>query len=43
LKTNFFVSVRNLFNGSHYWFDIYNNPGRWVEAGLRIESCDRKF
>jgi vitamin B12 transporter len=36
-KTNFFVSVRNLFNGSYYWIDVMKNPERWVEAGLRIE------
>lgn len=37
IKTNFFVSVRNLLNGSYYWADFMKNPGRWMEAGLRIE------
>ena len=36
-RTNFFVSVRNLFNGDYYWMDVFRNPQRWVEAGLRIE------
>jgi vitamin B12 transporter len=31
-----FCSARNLFNGEHYWMDLFENPGRWVEAGLRI-------
>jgi outer membrane receptor protein involved in Fe transport len=34
--TNFFVSVRNLFNGSYYWSAEFKNPQRWVEAGLRV-------
>ncbi|MBI5556150.1 MAG: TonB-dependent receptor [Deltaproteobacteria bacterium] len=34
--TNFFVSARNLFNGRHYWHYVFENPDRWLEAGLRI-------
>ena len=35
-KTNFFISVRNLFNGANYSNNIFLNPERWVEVGLRI-------
>ena len=31
-----FLSVHNLFNGDQYWADIYKNPGRWVEGGVRV-------
>jgi vitamin B12 transporter len=31
-----FVSVHNLFNGSQYLIDAFKNPGRWVEAGIRM-------
>jgi vitamin B12 transporter len=30
-----FADVHNLFNGEQYAFDIYQNPGRWFEAGMR--------
>lgn len=30
-----FLSVRNLLNGRQYPNSLYENPGRWVEAGLR--------
>ena len=32
-----FLNVHNLFDGSQYLSDIYKNPGRWVEAGLRLK------
>lgn len=32
-----FLSVRNLLNGDQYLTGIYQNPGRWAEAGVR---CD---
>jgi vitamin B12 transporter len=31
-----FFSGRNLFNGSQYLIDLYRNPGRWFEGGLRF-------
>ncbi len=31
-----FVTCHNLFDGRHYWFSLYENPHRWVEAGLRF-------
>lgn len=34
---NFFISARNIFNGTHYNHEVFKNPGRWVEAGLRFE------
>jgi vitamin B12 transporter len=30
-----FVDVHNIFNGSQYLVDVYKNPERWVEAGVR--------
>ncbi|MDH4230593.1 MAG: TonB-dependent receptor, partial [Nitrospirota bacterium] len=36
-RTNFFFSVRNLFNGANYDNNSFLNPDRWIEAGLRIE------
>lgn len=33
---NLFFSGRNLFNGSHSWSGTFENPGRWLEAGLRF-------
>ncbi|MDH4232944.1 MAG: TonB-dependent receptor, partial [Nitrospirota bacterium] len=35
-RTNFFFSVRNLFNGANYDDNGFLNPERWIEAGLRI-------
>ena len=34
---NIFAGVRNIFNGSYYWIDVFENPERWAEAGLRIQ------
>ncbi|MCX7770907.1 MAG: ligand-gated channel, partial [Proteobacteria bacterium] len=31
-----FGSARNLFNTSHYTIDIFKNPQRWLELGLKI-------
>jgi len=30
-----FVDAHNIFNGSQYAIDVYNNPARWIEAGAR--------
>jgi hypothetical protein len=32
-----FLSGHNLFNGSSYWLDIYNNASRWFETGIRLK------
>ncbi len=31
-----FATCHNLFDGRHYWHSLYENPHRWVEAGLRF-------
>ncbi|MGE0917452.1 TonB-dependent receptor plug domain-containing protein [Trichlorobacter lovleyi] len=31
-----FFSIRNIFNGSQYLDEFFNNTGRWVEGGVRI-------
>ncbi len=33
---NVFFSLRNLFNGAQYSDELFINPDRWFEAGLRI-------
>lgn len=35
LALEFFLSVRNLFDTDQYLDDIYQNAGRWAEAGVR--------
>jgi vitamin B12 transporter len=40
LKTNnmtgeVFLTAHNLFNNSQYLMELYQNPGRWVEVGIR--------
>jgi len=35
-RTDFFFSIRNLFNGEQYNSEYFVNPGRWIEVGLRI-------
>ncbi len=30
-----FVDIHNIFNGSQYFAEAYQNPERWVEAGIR--------
>ena len=32
-----FLTIHNLFSGSHYTLSIYPNPPRWVEGGLRFK------
>jgi vitamin B12 transporter len=34
-SVDLFVSVRNLFNVDQYADQLYKNPGRWVEGGVR--------
>ncbi len=36
LRTELFGVVRNLFNSSQYWDIDYQNPGRWLEAGVTV-------
>lgn len=31
-----FATAHNLFDGRYYWYPAYENPHRWVEAGLRF-------
>lgn len=31
-----FVTAHNLFNGSQYWQQYYQNARRWIEAGVRL-------
>lgn len=33
---NLFLSVRNIFNSSNYVYEVFVNPERWVQGGLRI-------
>lgn len=35
-NTDIFCAAHNLFNSSQYWDYEYPNPGRWVEAGVRL-------
>jgi vitamin B12 transporter len=35
-EVELFLSARNLFNSSQYLTDLYRNPGRWFEGGLRF-------
>jgi vitamin B12 transporter len=30
-----YADVHNIFNGSQYLFDVFKNPARWFEAGVR--------
>lgn len=32
-----FFTGHNLFNSKQYWAEVYNNPDRWFEGGLRIK------
>lgn len=32
-----FLSAHNIFNGSQYWLSCYENPARWIEAGVKIK------
>ncbi len=31
-----FATAHNLFDGRYYWHHLYENPHRWVEAGVRF-------
>lgn len=31
-----FLTIHNLFSGSHYTSSFYPNPSRWVEGGVRL-------
>lgn len=35
-QSEVFASVHNLTNASQYWDYEYANPGRWVEAGVKV-------
>ena len=35
-RTALFFTAHNLFNGSQYFDEILENPGRWLEAGVRF-------
>jgi vitamin B12 transporter len=35
-NTEAFATIHNLFNGSQYLLGDNKNPGRWVEAGIRM-------
>ncbi len=37
LRAEAFVVGRNLLNGSHYWDIDYQNPNRWLEAGVTVK------
>lgn len=36
LRPMLFLTAHNLFGGSQYFDEITKNPGRWVEAGIRV-------
>ncbi|HMN02124.1 MULTISPECIES: TonB-dependent receptor plug domain-containing protein [Geobacter] len=36
-EAELFATGRNLFNGAQYHDEIFKNPGRWFEGGLRIK------
>ena len=36
VKPELFFSAHNLFNGAQYKLNIYRNPRRWIEAGMRF-------
>ncbi len=31
-----FLTVHNVFNGSQYLIDLFKNPQRWIEGGVRL-------
>lgn len=37
LTADTFITAHNLFNGSQYQIDAYQNPRRWAEAGVRLQ------
>ncbi len=32
-----FFTAHNIFNGSQYAFELFRNPQRWIEAGVRLK------
>jgi vitamin B12 transporter len=36
VATELFLTAHNIFNGSQYTFGESKNPGRWLEAGIRV-------
>lgn len=36
VQAELFASVHNLFNGSQYFTDLYKNPSRWTECGIKL-------
>lgn len=32
-----FVTVHNIFSGNNYTSNVYPNPGRWIEGGVRLK------
>jgi vitamin B12 transporter len=32
-----FATGHNLFNGNQYWTNLYHNPRRWAEIGMRVK------
>jgi len=36
-STELFLTAHNLLNGSQYTFGDSKNPGRWIEAGMRVK------
>ncbi|GAH45443.1 unnamed protein product, partial [marine sediment metagenome] len=37
IKTELFLTAHNLFDGAQYTFGDSKNPGRWIEAGIRVK------
>ena len=36
-STELFLTAHNLFDGAQYTFGDSKNPGRWIEAGIRVK------
>lgn len=36
INADLFATIHNMFDGSSYDFDYYDNPKRWMEAGIRF-------
>lgn len=36
LRSELFLTVHNIFNGSNYWGSEYENPSQWAEGGVRF-------
>lgn len=35
-STELFLTVHNLFNSANFTMEVYPNPGRWFEGGVRV-------